>query len=197
MKSVTAAEIAGLAAWRTLQSGDRVGGIVFSEAEQVVLRPQRSQHRVLQLLHEVVRLNERLAKDPPTGSGHLNTALEAALNMARHDFLVVLISDLDGADDRTRELATRIASHNDMLVVAVYDPLGAQLSGMPGMRASDRGRHWGIPAGPAFEKAFRTAFERLLRHWRTIFQDLRIPLFPLSTASPVIDQIHELLGTRK
>ena len=61
MKSVVAAEIAALGAWRALSSGDRVGGIVFNDHEITDLVPHRSQARLLRLLHEVVRFNRMLA----------------------------------------------------------------------------------------------------------------------------------------
>ncbi len=58
---------------------------------------------MLRLLHEVVRLNRMLATQPaavPAGA-MLNQVLEASLRRADHDHLVVLISDLDGADEAT------------------------------------------------------------------------------------------------
>jgi uncharacterized protein (DUF58 family) len=42
MKSVTAAECAALAAFRILDQGDRVGGIVFGDAALAEIRPKRS-----------------------------------------------------------------------------------------------------------------------------------------------------------
>ncbi len=197
MKSVAAAELAALAAWRALHAGDRVGGIVFNESEIVSVRPRRGPTQALRLFHEITRFNQRLAEpEPPIGTITLNNALESALRRANHDHLVVLVTDLDGANDDTKELATRLSAHNDLIVTAVYDPLGAQLAGYPGMRANDRGRSWEIPSDKAFEAAFRKSFELLLEHWRTLFRQLRIPLFPLSTASPVSDQVRELLGHR-
>jgi uncharacterized protein (DUF58 family) len=50
MKSVVAAELAALAAWRTLDAGDRIGGLVFNEEEIVEIRPHRSQGRAMRLL---------------------------------------------------------------------------------------------------------------------------------------------------
>ncbi|MCP5544706.1 MAG: DUF58 domain-containing protein [Akkermansiaceae bacterium] len=196
MKSVVAAEIAALAAWRVLDVGDRVGGIVFNESELVTVRPNRGPTQALRLCHEIVRFNQRLAEnETPGGDIQLNSALEAAVRQAKHDHLVILVTDLDGADDHTAELTSRLSVHNDVMVIAVYDPLGVQLAGSPGMRASDRGREWEIPTGAKFENAFRSAFEQLLIRWRELFRDLKIPLFPLSTASPVIEQVHEMLGS--
>lgn len=197
MKSVAAAELAALAAWRTIDVGDRVGGIVFNESEILALRPQRSANQVMRLLHELARFNQQLAEPTaPQGENTLDDALEAALRQAHHDHLVVLITDLHGASERSGELATRLSAHNDVMIAAVYDPLGAGLRGNPGMRAVDAGRSWEIPGDQRFEHDFQKSFQRLTDHWTTLFRDLRIPLLPITTAVPVIDQIHEILGTR-
>ena len=195
MKSVVAAELAALGAWRTLRVGDRVGGIVFNEAEMVEIRPKRSQTAALRLLHEVVRFNQALASGTTAhGDVTLNRVLEAALRRAAHDHLVVLISDLDGADDETQRLATLLAAHNDVLVVLTYDPLGASLVGQPGMIATDRGSRWEIPAGSTFTDSFRQVFARKLDEWTEIFRALRVPVIPVSTTEPVADQLRTLFG---
>ena len=195
MKSVAAADIAALAAWRTLQAGDRVGGIVFNENEIVEIRPHRSQTRVLRLLHEVVRFNQMLTSPrPPSGEVTLNQAVESALRLAKHDHLIVLISDLDGADAETQRLATELAPHNDLLIVAVYDPLGASLQGHPGMMAADRGGRLASPSGAAFADAFQQACSGRLDEWTEIFRALRVPVLPIATVEPVADQLRALFG---
>lgn len=195
MKSVAAAEVAALGAWRTLAAGDRVGGIVFNEAEIVDVRPHRSRTRVLGLLHGVVRLNQALASAAPAiGDVTLNRALEAALRRATHDHLVVLVSDFDGADDQTQHLATRLAAHNDVLAVAIYDPLGASLRGIPGMHATDRGATYALPSGAAFAAAFQQAFVAIVDQWTAVFRALRVPVLPISAAVSPVDQLRELFG---
>jgi len=197
MKSVAAAEMAALGAWHSLDVGDRVGGIVFNEAEICEVRPHRSQTRVLKLFHEILRFNHKLASDNPAqGNVTLNDALERALQVAKHDHLVVLISDLDRADDDTQRLAARISSHNDMLAVAVYDPLGISLTGSSGMLASDRGSVWEVPEHAEFAENFQAAFQRKLDRWREVFRLLRAPVMPISTARPVAEQVRGLLGNR-
>jgi uncharacterized protein (DUF58 family) len=201
MKSVVAAEIAALGAWRTLDAGDRVGGIVFNEKEIREIRPQRSQTRVLQLLHAVSEFNQALASsDPIAGEVTLNHAVENALRLAKHDHLVVLISDLDGADSETERLTTQLAPHNDVLIVGIYDPLGASLQGSPGMMAANRGKTIEVPSGKAFSEAFQQAFASRIEEWTKIFRALRVPVLPVSTAEPVAEQVRTLFGrslTRK
>jgi len=198
MKSVAAAELAALAAWRTLDVGDRVGGIVFNESETATLRPRRSPNQVMRLLHELARFSQRLAEpQPPSGATTLNHALEAASRQAKHDHLVIVITDLDGADDRTGELATRLAAHNDVMIAAIHDPLGIRIATRPGMRARSGDRVLELPANPRFEDDYQATFERLAERWTVLFRKLRIPLIPISTALPVPEQILTLLGNRR
>jgi len=195
MKSVTAAELAALGAWRVLRTRDRVGGIVFNEAEIVDIRPHRSETQVLRMLHEVVRLNQALAaKEPVSGAITLNHALEAALRRANHDHLVVLISDFDGADEETQRLATLIAAHNDMLAVAIYDPLGAALQPQPGMFVEVGGERVPMPLEAGFPAAFQRAFSRRLDEWTEIFRALQVPVLPISAAEPPAEQLRSLFG---
>ena len=101
---------------------------------------------------------------------------------------------LDGADEETQRLATLLAAHNDMLVVAVYDPLGASLRGAPGMMASDRGALSAVPADAHFAKSFEKAFAARLDRWTEIFRALRAPVIPLSAAAPALDQLRDIFG---
>ena len=50
MKSVVAAEVAAISAWRVLSVGDRVGALVFNDSEVSVIPPHRSRDRVMQVL---------------------------------------------------------------------------------------------------------------------------------------------------
>ncbi len=196
MKSVVAAEVAALGAWRALATGDRIGGIVFNDHELIDLAPHRSQTRVLRLLHEVVRFNRRLAERPDASVPRvpLNAVLAATLRRATHDHLVVLISDLDGADAETKRLATLLAAHNDMLAFAIYDPLGAALQGHAGMVATDRGATYALPASAAFAASFQQTFATCLDAFREVFNALRVAVLPISTAFPPIDQLRDHFG---
>src|SRR5262249_21334001 len=124
MKSVAAAEVAGLAAWRVLAQGDRVGGFVFNDERLDEVRPHRSRAAVVRLLETIAAQNRELRVDTTLrpNPGRLDAALDAAARVATHDHLIVVASDFDGAGDRTRDLLLRIAAHNDVLAVLVYDP---------------------------------------------------------------------------
>ncbi|RLA33359.1 MAG: DUF58 domain-containing protein, partial [Gammaproteobacteria bacterium] len=128
VKSVTAAELAALGAWRAVDVGDRVGAVVFNDTEIVDVRPQRSQQTVMSILGTIVRMNHALQADTQAepSPDRLNRALEKALQLVPHDALVVMISDYFGVDERTEQLTAQMAEHNDVLALLVHDPIRLQ-----------------------------------------------------------------------
>lgn len=130
MKSVTAAEIAGLAAWSILAGGDRVGGIVLSDDQIDLVPARRSRATVLRLLKSIAERNGDLsadAPDVPQASPRLNDALQRVGRIVTHDWLVVVVSDFDGADDETLRLLTSIARGNDVVLAIVHDPAALEI----------------------------------------------------------------------
>ena len=129
MKSVVAAELAALSAWRVFASGDRVGALVFNDTEMEEIRPHRSRSRVMQILGAVTRMNHALRVDAGISENPamLNQALERAARQATHDHLVCLVSDFSGFDEDSKRLLTRIAAHNDVIAALLYDPIKLDL----------------------------------------------------------------------
>lgn len=125
MKSATAAEIAALAAWRILGQGDRVGGLVLSDAGTATVPARRSRGAVLRLLDLVATRNMALSAEAPVvpdAPARLNAALAEAGRIVTHDWLVLVVSDFDGADDDTLRILSGIARANDLVLTLVHDP---------------------------------------------------------------------------
>jgi len=194
-KATTAAEVAALAAWRALAVGDRVGAVIFGDEQIVEIRPHRSRERVLRICHELERLNALLeAGARPPSVTTLNDALRLAANLCWHDHLVVLVTDYEGDDDETRLLATRLATHNDVLAVLVYDPLGIQFEPVPGMEATDGAERVAVPSDRNFRARFREAFIARAQRLRAELGALRVPVLPICTHDPVPDQLRAAFG---
>jgi uncharacterized protein (DUF58 family) len=197
-KATVAAEAAAMAAWRTVDRGDRVGAIVFDDEESVQIKPQRSRSTVLRICHELVRMNGRLSAERRSDNPgvQLNDALQRAASVAKHDHLVILITDYNGDDERTSELTTRLAAHNDVLAVLVYDPLGAQLPASGKMEATDGRRRVSIPETARFQEQFAAEFCARSEQLRDRLRAIRIPVLPLCTHEPVPEQVMAALGRR-
>ena len=197
-KATAATELAALTAWRTLENGDRVGAIIFGDDEVIEIRPHRSRSNVLRICHELVRLNRQLsANSPPRITETFNDALRRAVNVARHDHLVTLISDCAGSNSRTRKLATHLAAHNDVMAALVYDPLGIRLSAVGQMTATDGPRRLSVPAGESFADRFEAEFRTLGSQLKERLGALRIPILPICTHEPVVEQVRTALGTAR
>jgi uncharacterized protein (DUF58 family) len=197
-KATAAAEGGALAAWRTVERGDRVGAIIFGDDEIVEIKPQRSRGNVLRICHELVRINGQLSATKPLGKpGALNEALRRATNVAKHDHLVILLTDYDGNDETTCELTTWLAAHNDVLAVLVYDPLGVRLPTSGPMMATSGEQRVTVPEGAAFADRFEMEFRAVCDQIRNRLRAVRIPILPLCTHEPVAAQVAAALGAAR
>jgi uncharacterized protein (DUF58 family) len=199
MKSVTAAEVAAMAAWRTFSVGDRLGALVFNDREVREIPPHRSRQRVMQILETVVEMNHALRVDGNVepNPAMLNRVLERVLHLAKHDYLVAIISDFNGADEGTKNAVTRLAAHNDVIALFIYDPLEARLPSFGKVIVSQGEWQLEVDTGDAqFRKRFSEQFERELKNARDLMLKRGIPVLPIQTAGGVREQFMELLGHR-
>lgn len=195
-KASAAAELTALGAWRALATGDRVGAIVFGDNDVAEIKPHRSRSNVLRICNEIVRFNSTLEASGVTNRSMLNEALRRAVHLAKHDYLVVLVTDYDGDDDTTKRLTTTLAAKNDVLAALVYDPLGIALRNRHPLYASDGERRIQIPANASTASAFEQAFRDRLYQLRGRLRSTRIPILPICTHEAVIDQVLSALGNR-
>jgi len=196
MKSVTAAELAALGAWRALDAGDRVGAVVFNDTEVTDLRPQRSQQAVMSILGTVVEMNQRLrvGTDIEPNPGMLNEALRKAVRLAPHDVLVVIISDFFGVDSETERLSASLARHNDVLGLLVHDPLRLNPHGHS-ISVSDGKLQMQMDLGNKKVREKLAEDYRLEQERITHFlKKLSAPLLLVSNEGDVVKQVRRLLG---
>jgi len=194
IKSVVAAHLAALGAWRTLEVSDRVGGIVFGDRELDHVTPKRNRKSVQQLLSLVTDKNQALG---PGKEALQENMLERSIRLAEqttnHDFLVVVISDFQQLNPNILKAMIRISVHNDVIAAQVSDPLEQELPGA-NLVLSD-----GI---------YQTALEYKSRS-RDIFQEHRaekqeqlavqlhrygIPLLSFNTGEPASTQLRNVMG---
>lgn len=196
LKSVTAAELAALGAWRAVDVGDRVGAVVFNDTEIVDIRPQRSQQAVMSILGTVVRMNHALQADAEVepNPDMLNRALEKALQLVPHDALVVMISDYFGVDERTEQLTAQMAGHNDVLALLVHDPIRLRPAEQQ-VTVSDGSLQMEIDFADkrVREKLSENYYEE--QQYITHFLNkLAAPLLMVSNEGDVVNQVRRLLG---
>jgi uncharacterized protein (DUF58 family) len=197
MKSVTAAEIAAVVAWRILSVGDRVGGIVFNDRSIEEVRPQRSRRIVLQYLTKLAEQNQALGvgRGITRDATMLNRAFDRIRRVAPHDATVVIFSDFDGADETTRHAIAALAAHNTVIAVLIHDPSQSELPAAGRMTVTDGELQ--IALDVAHGSTRQNILDMSKTRLRSVFEwtrDFGVPVLPLSTAEEPVNQLHHLLG---
>lgn len=197
MKSVTAAQLAALAAWRVLDQGDRVGAIVFGDETIEFVKPRRSHQCVSKILQTIVTYNQTLSATSPVKSNvkRFGSVLQQASRLATHDYLVVVISDFHGLDDDATSSLRRIAQHNDLVGLLVHDPSASQLPDSESFVVSDGELQMELSGGRS-RKRVESATSGRITEALELQRKLQAPILPISTADEVLPQLHRLMGGR-
>ena len=197
MKSVVAAEVAALAAWRVFHQGDRVGAFVFNDDSTEEVRMRRSRATVLRILDRISHHNRLLRSDSRSEPRpeRLNEVLISVGRICRHDALIVIASDFDGADQVTRDLLLQLSRSNDIICCLTYDPLAVRLP--PAEQLVVSNGQLQVELRLDQEKVRKSIVEGSDKRMRAILawqHELEIPVLPLSTAEDVSLQVRHLLG---
>lgn len=187
-KSVLAAEIAALLAWMSLGGGDRVGGIVFNQHHHRDIRPRRSKHSVLRLLHEISNFNHELKLDQPQGKeSYLAEAMLNTRRVARHGFTVIIISDFLRFNEDAELHLRQIAQHNDVIGIGVFDPLEASLPDPDIYTITNGADRLEInTASQQNRSTYEQQFQNQLAGIKQQFSRLKSPFLQVSTADDVV-----------
>jgi uncharacterized protein (DUF58 family) len=199
MKSVVAAELAALAAWRVLSVSDRVGALVFNDTQIMETRPHRSRKTVMQILHNVLTLNHALSAEYPDAQNdsQLNLVLRETERLSGHDYLIVIISDLSGWNGETVKRIKRLGRHNDVMASLVFDPLEKTLPDTSALVLSDGDTQIQVDAGnSALGMQYTEHFESGIEHLQSELSKHGIPVILMNTTETVLDQVRRAIGER-
>ncbi len=200
MKSVVAAEVAAVTAWRVLAVGDRIGAILFNDSKILEAKPTRNERKVMGWLGDLTSMNNELSVAPGRRSNPqgLAQALQMLERSIGHDYLVVLISDFYGWDDGTIKTIRRISQHNDIICSLVFDPLERDISNASKLVVSDGKFQLEIdPAHQNLGEKFEASFKSSVAQVQSELKRHHIPVLPLDTVTPVTDQLREQLGGQR
>jgi uncharacterized protein (DUF58 family) len=124
-KSVMAARAAAMLAWGCNHHGDRVGGLIFSEAQHVELRPQRGNTAVLKLIQALVRAHPSAPYSDAALS--MDRPMARLRRVARPGSLVCIASDFRGWNEYAESHLIQISRHNAVWLLFIADPVETAL----------------------------------------------------------------------
>jgi len=159
LKSVLAAKLAALLGWSAHFSGDRIGGLIFSEQQHLEIRPLRGQSAVLNWIHHLVSHSAwqpRQDSSEPSDE-HLVNALIRLRKVILPGSLVFLLSDFRALSKAAEQQLALLSRHNSVSLVFLYDAFEAALPQKGRYPLQYAGRHVVINA---HQKSVRDTYEQ-------------------------------------
>ncbi len=193
-KSVVAAELAAMVAFRILKEGDRVGGIVFGTEGVDIVFPKRDRKNILRFLEKIVYRNQQL-------KNHVELKFEIQLkemlakmrNIVTHDFLIFIISDFQRYSPEVIKAIKLLSQHNDVICAKIFDPMERDIPVIKYV-AGDRQKQILVDGtNQKLRKNFKEGFEKDYSGFEAQMKKHQIPIFLLDTISDVDVQLKEIL----
>lgn len=180
-KSVQAARTGALLAWKAVQGGDRVGGILLGDRTCDELPPARGSVAALRLLKRVVERSA--AADAADAPQPFSVATSRLRQLVKPGSLVFVCGDFRdlGADDHAA--LAQIARHSDVMLVLCYDAFEAALPTLrEPVRLTDRRRSLDVALGDrALAEAYAARFAARRAGLTRFCRDNRLTLATLQT----------------
>jgi uncharacterized protein (DUF58 family) len=193
-KSVVAAEMAALAAFRVLKEGDRVGGIVFADEGIDIIYPKRDRKNILRFLERIVERNRQLEHSPTIKFEEaLKETLAKIRNIVTHDFLVIVISDFHRYSPEVIKFLSQTAQHNDVVLVKVFDPMEKEIPKAKLVAGDGNKQIFVDGESKHLRQSFLEGFEKDYTSFETQMKKHRIPLLLIDTLTDVSEQLKEIL----
>jgi uncharacterized protein (DUF58 family) len=191
-KAEVAAEIACLLALSAVKNQDRIGMILFSDRIEQSIPPRKGRTAAMRLVREVLAAEETRRGTDIAG------ALRFLNQVQKRRAVVFLISDfLD--QDYERELRVTARRH-DVIACVIGDPRENELPdvGVVAVQDPETGELIELDTSSARLRAhFQAQATRDQDELRRLLRRLKIDALFLSTARPLIDDVHRLFRQRQ
>lgn len=171
-KSVLAAKVAALLAWKSSRQGDRLGSLFFSESHHLEMRPATGKSSALQLMKKLSEFSVQSRVGSPLADMHKNNskhALNRLLHVTRPGSLIYLISDFRNMSSQFESTLSRLGRHNELEMIQISDPLETHLPDEGYYRVTDGQNETQVNA---FNRQSRTAYQQRFSQHQQNLKDL-------------------------
>ena len=202
MKSVVAAELAALTAWRILSDNDRVGFVILTPQKLHWLTPKRARGDLLHRLQLIATANQQLnagARDSEAVSCSQFVGLLGRLKLK--NATLVIFSDWQGVTTPALNQLQQLQKHNDVLGVLISDPFETRLPALTAPLVLGDGD---VQINVANAEKLATANQHLAQQQELKRQNLLrlmtmqgLPMLEMDTSGEHIAQFKRAIGERR
>ncbi|WP_202308441.1 DUF58 domain-containing protein [Dryocola clanedunensis] len=142
-KSVAAAKIAGLLAWRSWHDGDRMGSAVFSDTHSSLQKCRSPRLNLPVMLDDILHYNQQLPErypDETPANVTLSSVLQHASHLIPSGAWVAVLSDFHDLDDQSEALLAALRRRCEISAFVLLDDLHLRLPSSGDLAASYQGR---------------------------------------------------------
>ncbi len=200
-KAVIAAEIASLLAWSAANNNDRVGGLIFSPDEQLVIKPRRGKKAVLDFIGRCVRHSAWSHSPQPsknkTPAAIKNSAVASLRKITHPGSLIFMISDFRQLQEKDYSHIANTSRNNDIIFIHISDPFEVKLPVSGLLKVSDGNHEQQIQtASKKIREQYHQRYLDQQQQLETFCRKNRIHLVPVSTQDNVLEKIKAGLGIK-
>lgn len=157
-KSVAAAKIAALLAWRSYHDGDRLGGLIFGDDAYSLHKCRSPAGTLPALLDDIVRFNHQVADNYPEESPHpltLASMLRHAITLIPAGSWVALIGDFHDLDNECDALLAALRRRGEVSAFVMLDDLYLRLPSQGKLSARYEGREADFSLSPYLQDGIK------------------------------------------
>ncbi len=193
-KSVVAAKLAALTAFRVIKEGDRVGGVVFADNGIDFVLPKRNKKNVLQFFEKIVERNHQLKdSNPVIFEEALKEIFIKIKNVVTHDYLIIIISDFLRYHPELIKFISQISKHNDLILAKVYDPMERTIPNEK-IIAGDGIKQLVLDGkNSLIRQKITSSFDENYNNFKSQMRKYRIPIILVDTIVEIDEQLKEIL----
>jgi uncharacterized protein (DUF58 family) len=121
--------MAATLAWNSVQTGNRLGGLIFNDSTHFEFRPAPGKRGVLPFLQQLAETANYLKKkDEKSSPCSMEGAIDNLKRVAPVGSLIFVLSDFRQFSHKDRDSLIQLAKHCDLRLCFFYDPLEVSLS---------------------------------------------------------------------
>ncbi|HDG1669832.1 TPA: DUF58 domain-containing protein [Kluyvera ascorbata] len=193
-KSVAAAKIAALLAWRSWHDGDRLGSLVFGDREFSEQKCRSPGRTLNPLLDSLVQYNAQLAAnypEEPAAPLSLAAMLRHALQGLPAGSWVALISDFHDLDAECDALLAALRRRGEVSAFVMLDDLHLRLPAQGRLAARYEGRETVFSLSPDLQDSIRQSITARLSAQETRLTRLGIRVNQIVVAGDLLRQLQQ------
>lgn len=194
-KAVLASKLAALLAWTSVQHGDRLGYLVFSEQQHIEFRPTRGKRSVLRFIQQLVAHPAWEMDDASADPEAALKALTRLRQVTRPGSLVILLSDFRFVNADCRGQLVELSRHNDVVMIQSYDPFERDLPPPGYYRVTDGSASVNIDtASDRVREQYRERYQQQQEQLERLCNELGLYLVDIATDDDMLNRLKIGLG---